>query len=60
MEFFGTYQVLLVVDRISNYTKTYVTTDSDHKGQIYLSQEELKVRRIGHAGIIELNAVHTH
>ena len=41
------YKVLKKIDGISIYTRTYVTTDSDQMGQIYLGQEELKVRRIG-------------
>ena len=45
---YGPYQVMLNVDGISNYTRTYVTTDDDQMGQIYLGEEELRVRRIGH------------
>ena len=40
------------------YTRTYVTTDSDQIGQIYLGEEELKVRRIGHDAMMEQDAVH--
>ena len=43
---------------ISFYTKTYVTTDSDQIGQIFLGQEELKVRIIGHDAMMEHDAVH--
>ena len=43
---------------ISIYTRTYVTTESDQMGQIFLVQEELKVRRIGHDTIMEQDAVH--
>ena len=50
VEVYGPYQVMLNVDGISIYTRTYVTTDSDQIGQIYLGEEELKVRRIGHDG----------
>ena len=50
--------MMLNVDRISIYTKTYVTTDSDRIRQIYLGQEELKVRRIGHDAMMEQDAVH--
>ena len=46
-EVYGPYQVMLNVDGISIYTRTYVTTDDDQMGQIYLGEEELKVRRIG-------------
>ena len=48
VEVYGPYQMMLNVDGISIYITTYVTTDSDQIGQIYLGQEELKVRRIGH------------
>ena len=44
------------MERIIIYTKTYVTTDNDPIGQIYLAREELKVRRIGHDVMIEQNA----
>ena len=49
---------MLNVDGISIYTRTYVTTDSEQIGQIYLGQEELKVRRIGHDAMMEQDAVH--
>ena len=55
MEVYGPYQVMLNVDGISNYTRTYVTTDL---GQIYLGEEELKDRRIGHDAMMEQDAVH--
>ena len=58
LEVYGPYQVMLNVDRISIYTRTYVTTDSDQIGQIYLGEEELKVRRIGHDAMMEQDAVH--
>ena len=48
VEVCGPYQVMLNVDGISIYTRTYVTTDSEQIGQIYLREEELKFRRIGH------------
>ena len=51
--------MILNVDGISIYTKTYITTYSDQIGQIYLSQEELKLRRIGLDAMIEHDAVHT-
>ena len=58
VEVYGPYQVMLNVDGISIYTSTYVTTDSDQIGQIYLGEEELKVRRIGHDSMMEQDAVH--
>ena len=58
LEVYGPYQVMLNVDGISIYTRTYVTTDDDQMGQIYLGEEELKVRRIGHDAIMEQDAVH--
>ena len=39
-------------------TLGYVTTDSDQIGQIYLGEEELKVRRIGHDTMMEQDTVH--
>ena len=35
-----------------------MTTDSDQTGQIYLGEEELKVRRIGQDAMMEQDAVH--
>ena len=35
-----------------------MTTYSDQIGQIYLGEEELKVRRIGHVTMMEQDAVH--
>ena len=58
LEVYGPYQVMLNVDGISIYTRTYVTTDDDQMGQIYLGEEELKVRRIGHDAMMEQDAVH--
>ena len=58
VESYGPYRVMLNVDEISIYTRTYVTTDSDQVGQIYLGEEELKVRRIGHDAMMEQDAVH--
>ena len=49
---------MLNVDGIRIYTRTYITTDSDQMEQIYLGQEELKVRRIGHEAMMEQDAVH--
>ena len=58
VEVYGPYQVMLSVDGISIYTRTYVTTDSDQIGQIYLGEDEFKFRRIGHDAMIEQDAVH--
>ena len=58
VEVYGPYQVMWNVDGISIYTRTYVTTDSDQIGQIYLGQGELRVRRIGHDAMMEQDAVH--
>ena len=58
VEVYGPYQVMLNVDGIRIYTRTYVTTDSDQIGQIYLAEEELRVRRIGHDAMMEQDAVH--
>ena len=58
VEVYGPYQVILNVDGISIYTRTYVTIDSDQIGQINSGQEELKVRRIGHDAMMEQDAVH--
>ena len=58
VEVYGPYQVMLNVDGISNYTRTYVTTDSDQIGQIYLGDEELIVHRIGHDAMMEQESVH--
>ena len=58
LEVYGPYQIMLNVDGISIYTRTYVTTDDDQMGQIYLGEEEVKVRRIGHDVMMEQDAVH--
>ena len=58
LEVYGPYQVMLNVDGISIYTMTYVTADSYQIGQIYLGEEELKVRRMGHDAMMEQDAVH--
>ena len=55
---YGPYQVMLNKGGISIYTRTYVTTDSDQMGQLYLGEEELKVGRIGHDAMMEQDAVH--
>ena len=58
VEVYEPYQVMLNVGGINIYTRTYVTTDSDQIGQIYLGEEELKVRRIGHDAMMEQDVVH--
>ena len=58
VEVYGPYQVMLNVDGINIYTRTYVTINSDQTWQIYFGQEELKVRRIGHDAMTEQDAVH--
>ena len=46
------------VDGINIYTKAHVTDANDQIGRIYIGQEELKVRRIGHSTMLEQDAVH--
>ena len=46
------------VDGINIYTKAHVTNSSDQLGRIYIGQEKLKVRRIGHNALLEQDAVH--
>ena len=58
MKVYGPYHEMLKVDGISVYTKTYVTTDHYQIEQIYLGQEELKVRRTGHDAMMEQDAIH--
>ena len=58
VEVYGSEQVMLNVDGISIYTRTYVTTDGDQIGQINVGEEEPKVRRIGHDAMVEQDAVH--
>ena len=48
VEVYAPNQVMLKMNGIIIYSKTNVTTDNDHIGQIYLGQKELKVRRMGH------------
>ena len=57
-EVYGPYQVMVNEDGISIYINTYVTTDNDQTGQIYLSREELNVCRNGHDTMMEQNAAH--
>ena len=58
IEVHGPYPILMNVDGINIYTKTHVTDASDQVGRIYIDQEKLKVRRIGHNAMLEQNAVH--
>ena len=44
--------------RTGKLIKTYITTDYDQIGQIYLGPEELNVLRIGHDAMMEQDAVH--
>ena len=46
------------VDGMNIYTKAHVIDANDQIGQIYIGQEELKVRRIGHNAMLEQDAVH--
>ena len=58
VEVYAPYQVMLNIDGIGFYTRTYVTTDSDQIRQIYLKQEGLKLRRIGHDAMMQQDAVY--
>ena len=58
VEIIRPYQLMLNVDGISIDTKTYVTTDNNRIGQIYLRREELKVQIIGHNWLMKQDAVH--
>ena len=53
----GPYPILMKMDGINIYTKAHVTDASDQVGRIYISQEELKVRRIGHNVMLEQDVV---
>ena len=53
IEVHGPYPILMNVDGINIYTKAHVTDASDQIGRIYIGQEELKVRRIGHNAMLE-------
>ena len=55
----GPYPILMNVDGINIYTKAHITDANDQIGRIYIGQEELKVRRIGHNAMLEQDAVHT-
>ena len=58
IEVHGPYPILMNVDGINIYTKAHVTDASDQVGRIYIGQEELKVRRIGHNAMLEQDAAH--
>ena len=58
IEVHGPYPILMNVDGINIYTKAHVTDASDQVGRIYIRQEDLKVRRIGHNAMLEQDAVH--
>ena len=58
IEVHGPYPILMNVDGINIYTKDHATDASDQVGRIYIGQEELKVRRIGHNAMLEQDAVH--
>ena len=52
-EAYGPHEVMLNIDGINIYTKTMITCDEDLVGQIYVGNEELKVRSIGHCAMLE-------
>ena len=52
------YPILMKVDGINIYTSDHVTDASDQIGRIYIGQEELKVRRIGHDAMLEQDAAY--
>ena len=58
IEVHGTYPILMNVDGNNIYTKAHVTDASDQVGRIFIGQEELKVRRIGHKAMLEQDAVY--
>ena len=60
IEVHGPYPILMNVDGINISTKAHVTDASDQIGRIYIymGQEELKVRRIGHNAMLEQDAIH--
>ena len=58
IEVHGPYPILMNVDGINIYTKAHVTDASDQVSRIYIGQEELNVRRIGHNAVLEQDAVH--
>ena len=58
IEIYGSYPILINVDGNNIYNKAQVTNESDQIGRIYIGQEELKVRRVGHNAMLEQDAVH--
>ena len=50
--------MMLNMDGISIDTRTYVMTDRDQMMQIYLGEEEIKVRRMGHDSMMEQDVVY--
>ena len=54
----GPDPILMNVDGINIYTKAHITDANDQIGRIYIGQEELKVRRIGHNAMLEQDAMH--
>ena len=58
IEVHGPYPILMNVDGINIYTMAHVTDATDQVGRLYIGQEELKVRRIGHNAMLEQDAVH--
>ena len=57
-EAYGPHEVMLNIDGINIYTKTMITCDEDLVRQIYVGEEELKVRSIGHCAMLEEDAMH--
>ena len=57
IEVHGPFLILMNVDGIYIYTKAHVTDASDQIGRLYIDQEELKVRRIGHDAMLEQGVV---
>ena len=45
IEVYGPHPILMNVDSIIIYTEAHVTVASDQVGRIYISRQELKVRR---------------
>ena len=58
IEVYGPYPILMNVDGIKLYTKAHVTNAIDQVGRIYIGQEELMVRQIGHNTLLEQDEVH--
>ena len=54
----GPYPILMNVDGINIYTKAHITDANDQICRIYIGQEQLKVRRIGHNAMLEQDALH--